>query len=113
MRLITTLGTITLLFAGFQQVQAAPPYEAVPASHRDSVALRLEFSDLDLKKPADAQTLLQRLKVAAMRACRRNDDFRDLRQQQERSDCEALAYENALSAINAQRRVDVEQVAAR
>lgn len=112
MRLITTLAT-TLLLAGFQQAQAATPYEAVPASHRDSVALTLEFSDLDLRLPADAQKLLQRLKVAAMRACRRNDDFRDLRQQQERSDCEALAYENAVSHINARRRLDIEQVAAR
>jgi UrcA family protein len=113
------LNTMTLAafvglasFANFANSAVAGDLEAklVPTDVK-SVVLR--FSDLNPAQPADAARLLNRVKIAARKACIRNDEGRQIFLGADIKACIADSYANTVAAINAKRNLNLEAVAAR
>ena len=82
---------------------AAAAYAAAPANAADSAAPQLahpvSFSDLDLTRTADAQTLYQRIKTAADAVCSPLDGAQ-IREKVNRSACVNDAIERAIKQVN-------------
>lgn len=85
---------------------------SVQAQTFDTKAISIRVYDLDLHKPADAQTLLNRLRVGARAACFRPGDSRDFQVVRERATCEQESIVNTLASISAKTGVDVREIAA-
>jgi UrcA family protein len=99
-------------FASFTQAASAGAH-VMPETITDERAITVRFGDLNPGLPADASELLARVRVAARDACLRNDESRQIFLNDDREACMAAAYANAITAINAKRKVNLEAVAAR
>ena len=70
----------------------------------------VEFADLNVGNPNDAQVLLQRLQSAARNTCRRPDRSQD-RLGSDRARCEKSAYQDAVAQIDGHFNIDLEEIA--
>jgi UrcA family protein len=64
------------------------------------VKATVSYADLDLSKPAGAQTLYKRIKAAAARVCARNDNYSILEGRRAYHACFDTAVANAVSQID-------------
>lgn len=62
--------------------------------------MSVSYADLDLARPAGANTLIQRIRVAANAVCG-SADIRDLAASRRRAACVTQAMDNAIRAVNA------------
>ena len=71
------------------------------------------FYDLDLKKPADAQTLLKRIRAAVMDACRiSSDQLADIHSNIDRNRCLDTSFKDTVAQIDSRFKTSIENVAA-
>ena len=64
------------------------------------VKVTVSYGDLDLSKPAGAQTLYKRIKAAAVRVCARNDNYSILEGRRAWHECYDTAVANAVYQID-------------
>ena len=70
----------------------------------------VEFADLNVGNPNDAQVLLQRLQSAAEKTCYRVGWSQD-RLGSDRARCEKSAYKDAVAKIDGKFNIDLEEIA--
>ena len=70
----------------------------------------VEFADLNVGNPNDAQVLLQRLQSAAEKTCYRVGWSQD-RLGSDRARCEKSAYQDAVAQIDGHFNIDLEEIA--
>ena len=70
----------------------------------------VEFADLNVGDPNDAQALLQRLQSAAEKTCYRVGWSQD-RLGSDRARCEKSAYQDAVAQIDGHFNIDLEEIA--
>ena len=70
----------------------------------------VEFADLNVGNPNDAQVLLQRLQSAAEKTCYRVGWSQD-RIGSDRARCEKSAYQDAVAQIDGHFNIDLEEIA--
>ena len=70
----------------------------------------VEFADLDVGNPNDAQVLLQRLQDAAEKTCNRVGWSQDP-VGKDRARCEKSAYQDAVAQIDGHFNIDLEEIA--
>ena len=109
MKTLTSLAIITftsVLFGASTGVLA----EDNEAGNYDVKTKVVEFGDLNLANPSDAQVLLQRLQSAAEHTCERSDLSTD-RFGSDRARCRAAGYQDAVALIDNQFDIDIEAIA--
>lgn len=78
------------------------------AEHSQTVT----FYDLDLAKPADARTLLHRIRTAAQQACNSNtDNPHELRANVDRIRCVTTSFRDTVAQVNKRFNTKLEKVA--
>ena len=75
------------------------------ASHADTLApvgkqVAVNYSDLDLSRPAGAEVLITRMRAAAAQACGPAPDIRDLVMSQIYRQCIAESVDRAVASVN-------------
>lgn len=86
----------TAAFAFVTFLVCINPGHAV-AAQRD---MTVSYADLDLSRPAGAETLLTRIQRAARTVCGGHPDIRDLTMSERYNACRLAAVENAIRSIN-------------
>ena len=109
MKTLTSLTVITLtgvLLGASASVLA----EGNQSGIYDARTKVVEFADLNVGNPNDAQVLLQRLQSAAEKTCYRVGWSQD-RLGSDRARCEKSAYQDAVAQIDGHFNIDLEEIA--
>lgn len=93
-------------------VMLATAAVATQAQTFDNKTVAVRVYDLDLNKPADAQTLLKRVRNAVNSACVRIGDTRDFQGARERDRCKHESYASTVATINDRTGLNIEAIAA-
>lgn len=112
-----TMNTMQMSFRWFTALAALTfgltAGQAVADPTDNPPTVTISFSDLDLSKPAGAETLYQRIQAAARIVCHRSKkDARDLRIRRASRTCYKDAIDDALKQVNNSNLFEVD-VAAR
>ncbi|MES2624791.1 MAG: UrcA family protein [Pseudomonadota bacterium] len=115
MKLVLSPIVALFVFAGSTiSVLAADLASKVSPDHAYPIEVKtvmLNFSDLDLASPPDAQILLKKIHITARKVCKRANPGQRLEDMNDRKICLRDSYKNAVSSVNAKSGIDVVVVA--
>ena len=112
---MNTLKTLAVIFItgtllGFSAGTFAGDNLSKKVNVRSSV---VTFYDLDLDKPADAQTLLRRIHAAVEQVCSRSSDsLMDMHASIDRNRCMDSSYKDTVAQVNNRFSTRIEKIAA-
>ena len=113
MKLLHSTAIALLIVTGITTVVHADELVSDPFQIVDVKTATINFADLDLNNPADAQTLLDRINKTTRIVCQRIDTGTGLEEMKATRLCFADSYKNGIVAINSKKNVDIEAIAAR
>ena len=79
----------------------------------DGPVVTVNFADLNLANPTDADALLKRIHAAARKVCLHTNAGNSLPALKDRRLCQTESYDSGIAIINSQKGIDVEAIASR